>query len=48
MSAEYAIKMIKKGFQLVTVMSDQRFIAGGAKDTISKFKKIESKENKGY
>ena len=28
---EYAEKMIKKGFQLVTVGSDQRFMSSGAK-----------------
>ena len=48
MSPEYAAKMINKGFQFVTVMSDQRFISGGAKATLSKLKKIETKENKGY
>ena len=48
MSPEYAEKMINKGFQFVTVMSDQRFISGGAKLTLSKLKKIETKENKGY
>ena len=39
MKAEYADKMIKKGFQLVTVGSDQRFMSGGAKELLSKFKK---------
>jgi len=48
MKADYAEKMIKKGFQLVTVGSDQRFMSGGAKEAISKFKKIKSKEGKGY
>ena len=46
--AEYAEKMIKKGFQLVTIGSDQRFISSGAKESISKFKKISSKESKNY
>jgi len=48
MKAMYADKMIKKGFQLVTVGSDQRFMSGGAKDSVSKFKNIKSKDNKGY
>ena len=48
MKAEYAQKMINKGFQLVTVGSDQRFMSGGAKEAISKFKKIDKKESKGY
>ena len=48
MKAEYALKMIDKGFQLVTVGSDQRFMSGGAKDAVSKFKKIDKKEAKGY
>ncbi len=48
MKAEYAQKMIDKGFQLVTVGSDQRFMSGGAKGAVSKFKKIDKKEAKGY
>tara|TARA_Y100001970_G_scaffold269948_1_gene363253 strand:- start:1505 stop:2293 length:789 start_codon:yes stop_codon:yes gene_type:complete len=48
MTPEYAEKMIKKGFQLATVMSDQRFISAGAKNVISKFKKVTSKDGKGY
>ena len=48
MKADYADKMIKKGFQLVTVGSDQRFMSGGAKEAIGKFKDIKSKETKGY
>ena len=48
MKADYADKMIKKGFQLVTVGSDQRFMSAGAKDSVSKFKDIKSKETKGY
>ena len=47
MKADYADKMIKKGFQLVTVGSDQRFMSGGAKEAIGKFKDIKSKETKG-
>ena len=45
---EYAEKMIKKGFQLVTVGSDQRFMSSGAKESISKFKKTKPKEGKAY
>ena len=48
MSADYAQKMINKGFQLVTVGSDQRFMAAGAKEAISKFKQIKRKDTKGY
>ena len=48
MKPEYADKMVKKGFQLVTVGSDQRFISAGAKDALSKFKQDKSKETKGY
>ncbi len=48
MSPDYADKMIKKGFQLVTIMSDQRFISSGSKTAIAKFKKSKSKEEKGY
>ena len=48
MKAEYAEKMIKKGFQLVTVGSDQRFMSSGAKNSVSKFKNIVSKDAKGY
>ena len=40
--------MINKGFQLVTVGSDQRFMAAGAKEAISKFKQIKRKDTKGY
>ena len=48
MKADYADKMIKKGFQLVTVGSDQRFMSGGSKESLAKFKQIKSKESKGY
>jgi 4-hydroxy-2-oxoheptanedioate aldolase len=48
-SAEYAQKMISKGFNLVTVGSDQRFMSSGAKATIEKIKGKKSKEDsKGY
>ena len=48
MKADYAEKMISKGFQLVTVGSDQRFMSAGAKNSVSRFKKIVSKDTKGY
>ena len=37
-TAEYAQKMINKGFNLVTVGSDQRFMSAGAKAAIEKIK----------
>ena len=37
-TAEYAKKMIEKGFNLVTVGSDQRFMSSGAKTAIEKIK----------
>ena len=48
MSPEYSQKMIDKGFQFVTIMSDQRFISSGAKLAIGKLKKVSTKESKGY
>jgi 2,4-dihydroxyhept-2-ene-1,7-dioic acid aldolase len=48
MSPEYAEKMIKKGFQFVTVGSDQRFMSAGAKNALEKIKGVKSKEAKGY
>ena len=48
MSPEYAEKMIKKGFQFVTVGSDQRFMSAGAKNALEKIKGVFSKEAKGY
>ena len=41
--------MIKKGFQLVTIGSDQRYMTGAAKEALGKLKK-EKKEDlgKGY
>ena len=48
MKAEYAKKMIKKGFQLVTVGSDQRFMSGGSKEALKIFKKTKQKESKAY
>ena len=48
-TVEYAQKMISKGFNLVTVGSDQRFMSGGAKSAIEKFKKIKKGSvSKGY
>ena len=48
-TAEYAQKMISKGFNLVTVGSDQRFMSGGAKVAIEKIKgKQKKEESKGY
>jgi 4-hydroxy-2-oxoheptanedioate aldolase len=46
---EYAQKMIDKGFNLVTVGSDSRYIASGAKSDIKKLKGIKKEpESKGY
>ena len=36
--------MISKGFNLVTVGSDQRSISSGAKEIVSEFKSEKSKE----
>ena len=48
-SVEYAQKMIAKGFNLVTVGADQRFMSSGAKTAIEKIKgKIKGSESKGY
>ena len=41
---EYAQKMIKIGFQLVTIGSDQRYMSAGAKAAVSKLKTIKSEE----
>ena len=46
---EYAEKMIKKGFQLVTIGSDQRYMTAASKTAISKLKKNTKKDlGKGY
>ena len=46
---EYAEKMIKKGFQLVTIGSDQRYMTAASKEAISKLKKDTKKDSgKGY
>ncbi len=48
-SAEYAQKMIQKGFNLVTVGSDQRFMSSGAKTSIAKLKGVKKGPDvKGY
>ena len=48
-SVEYAQKMISKGFNLVTVGSDQRFMSTGARSAIEKIKGIKKgAESKGY
>ena len=48
-SAEYAQKMISKGFNLVTVGADQRFMSSGAKAVIEKIRGTKKKEDsKGY
>ena len=39
-TAEYAQKMINKGFNLVTVGSDSRYITAGAKYDLEKLKGI--------
>ena len=38
MTPEYAQKMIDKGFQFVTVGSEQRFMSSGAKNAVEKLK----------
>ena len=47
-SAEYAQKMIDKGFDLVTVGSDSRYIGSGAKSDIEKLKGIKALKSRGY
>ena len=48
-SPDYAKKMIDKGFNLVTVGADHRFMSTGAKNAIEKIKGIKKKpESKGY
>ena len=48
-SVEYAKKMISKGFNLVTVGSDQRFMSSGAKSVIESIKGIKKGQaSKGY
>ena len=46
---EYADKMIKKGFQLVTIGTDQRFMTAAAKNALSIIRKDQKKDTgKGY
>ena len=46
---EYAQKMINKGFQFVTIGSDQRYMTGASKEALSKLKKDKNKTStKGY
>ena len=45
---EYAQKMIDKGFNLVTVGSDSRYISIGAKSDLEKLKGIKGSKSKGY
>jgi 4-hydroxy-2-oxoheptanedioate aldolase len=46
---EYAKKMIKKGFQLVTIGSDQRYMTGASKVALGKLKENQKTETvKGY
>ena len=48
-TAEYAKKMVSKGFDLVTVGSDQRFMSAGAKAAIESIKGIKKgQESRGY
>ena len=48
-SVSYAKKMISKGFDLVTIGSDQRFMSSGARATIESIKNIKKgQESKGY
>ena len=47
-SPEYAQKMIDKGFNLVTVGSDSRYITAGAKSDLEKLKGIKGSKSKGY
>ena len=45
---EYAQKMLDKGFNLVTVGSDSRYITSGAKTDLEKLKGIKGSKSKGY
>ena len=45
---EYAQKMIDRGFNLVTVGSDSRYITAGAKSDLEKLKGIKGSKTKGY
>ncbi len=45
---EYALKMIEKGFNLVTVGSDSRYLESGSKSDLEKLKGIKATQSKGY
>ena len=46
---EYAEKMIKKGFQFVTIGSDKKYMTEGSKTALELLKKYQFKESvKGY
>ena len=47
-SPEYALKMIDKGFNLVTVGSDHRSIISGAKEIVGKIKGLKISKSKNY
>ena len=47
-SADYALKMIDKGFNLVTVGSDSRYIGSGAKSDLEKLKGKKKTSSQGY
>ena len=47
-SADYALKMIDKGFNLVTVGSDSRYIGSGAKSDLEKLKGRKKTSSQGY
>jgi len=48
-TVDYAKKMIDKGFDLVTVGSDQRFMSSGAKSAVESIKGTKKgQESKGY
>mgnify|MGYP003982013755 CR=1 FL=1 len=48
-SVDYAEKMISKGFNLVTIGSDQRFMSSGAKSVVERIKgKKKNTDSKGY
>ena len=47
-TAEYAKKMIDKGFNLVTIGSDSRYLVSGAKSDLQKLKDIKSSKSEGY
>ena len=44
-SPEYALKMIDKGFNFVTIGADQRALSAGAKAVVEKMKGASKKED---